>query len=131
MCSEYDTLKYQIEVHVRTINFWLLFRPVRAYSILYVYYFSKFSHNCKIFFYVILNISVKIQVFSNQNVKMTMKMKKTNIFLVYKKILDLNNLGHFAPVRLFHPVRLLVFRKYATLYGYSILYFYLILKSTN
>ena len=59
-----------------------------------------------------------------------MKMKKnTHIFLVYEKILDLNNLGHFAPVRLFHPVRLLVFRKYATLYGYSILYLYLILKS--
>ena len=36
-----------------------------------------------------------------------------------KKKLDLNNLGHFAPVRLFHPVCLLVFRKYATLYSYS------------
>ena len=125
-----STLKYQIEVHVRTINFWLLFRPVRAYSILYVYYFSKFFHNCKIFFYVIHNLSVKIQVFFQiKRWKRPWKWKK-NIFLVYKEILDLNNLEHFAPVRLFHPVRLLVFRKYATLYGYSILYLYLILKSS-
>ena len=125
------TLKYQIEVHVRTINFWLLFRPVRAYSILYVYYFSKFSHNCKIFFYVIYNVSGKIQVFFKSKGENDHENEKnTHIFLVYKKILDLNNLGHFAPVRLFHPaVRLLVFRKYATLYGYSILYLYSILKS--
>ena len=39
--SDLLTLKYQIEVHVRTINFWLLFRPVRTYSILYVYYFLE------------------------------------------------------------------------------------------
>ena len=101
-----------------------------AYSILYVYYFSKFSHNCKIFFYVIYNVSVKIQVFFFKSKgENDHENENTHIFLVYKKILDLNNLGHFASVRLFHPVRLLVFRKYATLYGYSILYFYLILKS--
>ena len=58
-----------------------------------------------------------------------MKMKIPTFSWCTKKILDLNNLGHFAPVCLFHPVRLLVFRKYATLYGYSILYLYLILKS--
>ena len=124
------TLKYQIEVHVRTINFWLLFRPVQAYSILYVYYFSKFFHNCKISFYVIYKVSVKIQVFFKSKGENDHENEKKNIFLVFKKMFDLNNLGHFASVRLFHPVRLLVFRKYATLYGYSILYLYLILKST-
>jgi hypothetical protein len=30
-------------------------------------------------FYVIHNVSVKIQVFSNQNVKMTMNMKKKHV----------------------------------------------------
>ena len=43
-----------------------------------------------------------------------MKMKIPTFSWCTKKILDLNNLGHFAPVCLFHPVRLLVFRKYAT-----------------
>ena len=36
----------------------------------------------------------------------------------------------FLPVCLFHPVRLLVFRKLSPLYGYSILYGYLILKGS-
>ena len=36
----------------------------------------------------------------------------------------------FPPVRLFHPVHLLIFGKLSTLYVYSILYDYLIVKST-
>ena len=84
------TLKYQIEVHVHTINFWLLFRPVRAYYILYVYYFSKFFHNCKIFFYVIYNVSVKIQVFFFKSKgENDHENENTHIFLVYKKYLTL------------------------------------------
>ena len=79
------------------------------------------------FFYVIHNVSVKIQVFFKSKGKNEHENEKNKHFL---RVLDLNNLGHFAPVRLFHPVCLLVFRKYATLYGYSILYLYLILKST-
>ena len=37
----------------------------------------------------------------------------------------------FPPVRLFHPVRLLIFGKCSTLYVYSILYDYLVLKSSD
>ena len=33
------TLKYQIKVHVQSINFGVYFRPVWPYSILYVHYF--------------------------------------------------------------------------------------------
>ena len=40
------TLKSRIEVYVPLINFWLLFRPVRAYSILYVYYFFILFPTC-------------------------------------------------------------------------------------
>ena len=37
------TLKYQIKVHVRSIDFGMFFSPVWPYSILYVYHFLTFS----------------------------------------------------------------------------------------
>ena len=46
ICLRLNTLKSRIEVHVPLINFWLLFRPVRAYSILYVYYFFILFPTC-------------------------------------------------------------------------------------
>ena len=38
-----STLKYQIKIRVRSINFGVIFRPVWAYSILYVYHFWTFT----------------------------------------------------------------------------------------
>ena len=59
----YSTLKYQIEVHVRTINFLTTFPSCTGLFHSVRLLFSKFSRNCKIFFYVIYNVSVKIQLF--------------------------------------------------------------------
>ena len=49
---------------------------------------------------------------------------------VLSSCMIIENWDILLPVRLFPPVHLLVFRKCSTLYVYSILYDYLVLKST-